>query len=178
MGLLVVGVGQIVGLHFVIGAYLAGLFVREEIMPRKYKFNNFTGGLGNLDNRFRTLSHGFLGPIFIVSMAYKVDFGAVGEAPLFLLSLIGAAIVGKLVGAGFGAYISGKNSWKESLTIGIAMNGRGTVELILAAVALEKLKAFDETHLSLLVLTAFVTTLMVPIALRYVVPELSDLEKV
>lgn len=111
-------------------------------------------------------------------MAYKVDFGAVGEAPLFLIGLIGAAIVGKLVGAGLGAYISGENSWKESLTVGIAMNGRGTVGLILAAVALEKLEAFTETHLSLLVLTAFVTTLMVPIVLRYIVPELSDLERV
>lgn len=178
MGLLVAGLGQIVGLHFIIGAYLAGLFVREEIMPRRHKLDNFSGTLGNLDNRFRTLSHGFLGPIFIVSVAYKVDFGAVGEAPLFLLALIGVAIAGKLVGAGFGAYISGENSWEESLTVGIAMNGRGTVELILAAIALEKLEAFTETHLSLLVITAFVTTLMVPIVLRFIVPKLSDLERV
>lgn len=48
MGLLIAGAGQLAGLHFVIGAYLAGLFVREEIMPRKYQFNNFSGGLGIL----------------------------------------------------------------------------------------------------------------------------------
>lgn len=177
MGLLVAGIGELVGLHFIIGAYLAGLFVREEIMPRDSKFNSLYGGLGNLDNRFRTLSHGFLGPIFIVSVAYKVDFAAVKAAPLFLLFLIGAAIAGKLLGAGGGAYLSGEHSWKEALTVGIGMNGRGTVELILAAIGLQ-VGVLTETHLSLLVLTAFATTLMVPAVLRYIVPELTDLERV
>lgn len=178
IGLLVAGLGQIAGLHFIIGAYLAGLFVREEIMPQKYTFVCGYGGLGNLESRFRTLSHGFLGPIFIVSVAYKVDFAAVKAAPLFLLGLIGAAVAGKIAGAGGGAYISGKHSWKESLTIGIGMNGRGTVELILAAIGLEILDSFTETHLSLLVLTAFITTLMVPIVLNRLVPELSELERI
>lgn len=177
VGLLVAGVGELVGLHFIIGAYLAGLFVREEIMPPDSKSKFLYGGLGNLDNRFRTLSHGFLGPIFIVSVAYKVDFAVVKTAPLFLLFLIGAAIVGKVLGAGGGAYLSGENSWKEALTVGITMNGRGTVELILAAIGLE-VGVLTETHLSLLVLTAFATTLMVPIVLRYIVPGLTDLERV
>lgn len=178
MGLLVAGMGQIVGIHFVIGAYLAGLFVREEIMPPRPSFEDFYGGLGNLLSRFRTLSHGFLGPIFIVSVAYKVDFAAVKAAPLFLLALILAAVAGKVVGAGGGAYLSGEHSWKEAFTVGIGMNGRGTVELILAALALEKLAAFTEVHLSLLVFTAFITTLMVPVVLRYLVPQLPDLERI
>lgn len=178
VGLLVAGIGQIVGLHFIIGAYLAGLFVREEIMPQKPNLVlNLCEGFEGLDNRFRTLSHGFLGPFFIVSVAYKVDFAAVRIAPLFLIGLIAAAIVGKILGAGGGAYISGEHSGKEALTVGIGMNGRGTVELILAAIGLE-IGILTETHLSLLVFTAFLTTLMVPIVLRYIVPELSNLERV
>ena len=46
------------------------------------------------------------------------------------------------------------------------MNGRGTVELILASVGLE-IGLLNESHLSLLVFTAFSTTLMVPIVLKY-----------
>lgn len=61
--------------------------------------------------------------------------------------------------------------------MGIGMNGRGTVELILAAIGLE-VGVLTETHLSLLVLTAFATTLMVPVVLRYIVPGLTDLERV
>ncbi len=177
IGLLIAGIGTFVGLHFIIGAYLAGLFVREEIMPRELDFGSLYGGLGNLDSRFRVLSHGFLGPIFIISVAYKVEFSAVRIAPFFLLALIGAAIMGKVIGAGGGAYLSGENSWKESLTVGIGMNGRGTVELILAAIGLE-VGVLNETHLSLLVLTAFTTTLMAPAVLRYLVPKLPDLENV
>lgn len=177
MGLLIAGIGQLAGLHFIMGAYLAGLFVREEIMPSRSTFEGFFGGLWNLESSFRILSHGFLGPIFIVSVAYKVDFVAVRIAPLFLLGLIGAAIAGKVLGAGGGAYISGEHSLKESFTVGIGMNGRGTVELILAAIGLE-VGVLTEIHLSLLVFTAFITTLMVPIVLRYMVPKLSDLERI
>lgn len=177
MGLLVAGIGELIGLHFIIGAYLAGLFVREEIMPRRDTLDNLHGGFSGLDNRFRTLSHGFLGPIFIVSVAYKVEFAAIGVAPWFLVALVGAAILGKIVGAGGGAYLSGEHSGDESLAVGIAMNGRGTVELILAKIGIE-VGVLNNTHLSLLVFTAFFTTLMAPAVLRFLVPRLSDLERV
>lgn len=178
LGLFVAGLGQIAGLHFIIGAYLAGLFVREEIMPRRPSLPlALSDGFGGLDRRFRILSHGFLGPIFIVSVAYKVNINAIMVAPLFLLALIGAAIAGKVIGAGGGAYLSGEYSGKESLTVGIGMNGRGTVELILATIGLE-IGVLTEAHLSLLVFTAFLTTLMVPAVLRYLVPRIPDLEMV
>ena len=45
------------------------------------------------------------------------------------------------------------------------MNGRGTVELILAAVGLE-LGILTPNHLTVLVLVAFITTLIVPFALK------------
>ncbi len=177
VGLSFAGIGQIVGLHLIIGAYLAGLFVREEIMPRQLSFGDLYGGLGNLDNRFRTLSHGFLGPIFIFSVAIKVEFSAIEAMPLFFLGLIAAAIAGKVIGAGGGARIFGGYSWKESLTVGIGMNGRGTVGLILVYIGLEE-GVIEPGHLSLLVLTAFVTTLMAPIVLRYLVPRMPELERI
>ncbi len=167
MGLLIAGLGQLIGFHLIIGAYLAGLFVREEILPPSSPIDELIMGrpLGNLDRQFQTLSHGFLGPIFIVSVAYHVDFAILTTSTLFLIGLIAAAVAGKVIGAGGGALLSGLNK-KESIVIGLGMNERGTVELILAAVGLE-IGILTETHLSLLVFTAFVTTLMVPTALKY-----------
>jgi len=156
MGLLIAGIGQVMGLHFIIGAYLAGLFVREEFVG---------GAFRDLNRRFQTLSHGFLGPIFIVSVAFHVSFGVFETHTLFLIALIIAAISGKVIGAGGGAYLTGLGK-REALTIGIGMNGRGTVELILAMVGLE-IGILADTHLSLLVFTAFVTTLITPIGLKY-----------
>ncbi len=156
MGLLIAGIGQMMGLHFIIGAYLAGLFVREEFVG---------GAFRDLNRRFQTLSHGFLGPIFIVSVAFHVSFGVFETHTLFLIALIIAAISGKVIGAGGGAYLTGIGK-REALTIGIGMNGRGTVELILAMVGIE-IGILTDVHLSLLVFTAFVTTLITPIGLKY-----------
>jgi Kef-type K+ transport system membrane component KefB len=166
MGLLIAGIGQQMGVHFIIGAYLAGLFVREEIVGE---------GLQDLNQRFQTLSHGFLGPIFIMSIAFHVSFGVLETHALFLLALIGAAVVGKVIGAGGGAYLTGLKK-KEALTIGVGMNGRGTVELILAMIIIHPAvvggmgdtRVLPSDCLSLLVFTAFITTLMTSIALRYI----------
>jgi Kef-type K+ transport system membrane component KefB len=157
MGLLFAGIGQVIGLHFIIGAYLAGLFVREE----------FVGGRAfyDLDRRFQALSHGFLGPIFIMSVAFHVNFGVFETHTLFLIALVVAAIAGKVIGAGGGAYLTGLKK-REALTIGIGMNGRGTVELILAMIGLE-MGILTNIHVSLLVFTAFITTLVTPIGLKY-----------
>lgn len=155
MGLLIAGIGQMMGLHFIIGAYLAGLFVREEFVG---------GAFRDLNRRFQTLSHGFLGPIFIVSVAFHVSFGVFETHTLFLIALIIAAIAGKVIGAGGGAYLTGVGK-REALTIGIGMNGRGTVELILAMVGIE-IGILADVHVSLLVFTAFVTTLITPIGLK------------
>ncbi len=157
MGLLFASIGQVMGLHFIIGAYLAGLFVREE----------FVGGKAfrDLDRRFQALSHGFLGPIFIVSVAFHVSFGVFETHTLFLIALVTAAIAGKVIGAGGGAYLTGSKK-KEALTIGIGMNGRGTVELILAMIGLE-VGVLVDAHVSLLVFTAFITTFITPIGLKH-----------
>ncbi len=163
MGLLIAGIGQMMGVHFIIGAYLAGLFVREEFVG---------GAFRDLNRRFQTLSHGFLGPIFIVSVAFHVSFGVFETHTLFLIALIIAAIAGKVIGAGGGAYLTGVGK-REALTIGIGMNGRGTVELILAMVIVGVASdigissAEAGIYVSLLVFTAFVTTLITPIGLKY-----------
>ncbi len=156
MGLLIAGVGQAMGLHFIIGAYLAGLFVREEFVG---------GAFRDLSQRFQTLSHGFLGPIFIVSLAFHVSFGVFETHTFFLIALLIAAMAGKVMGAAGGAYLTGLKK-REALTVGIGMNGRGMVDLILAMVGLE-IGTLADAHVSLLVFTAFVTTLVTPPALKY-----------
>jgi Kef-type K+ transport system membrane component KefB len=157
VGLLIAAIGQQMGLHFIIGAYLAGLFVREEIVGEAFQ---------DLNQRFQTLSHGFLGPIFIMSVAFHVSFGVLQVHVLFLLALIAAAVAGKVVGAGGGAYLTGLGK-REALAVGVGMNGRGTVELILAMVGLE-IGILTDVHVSLLVVTAFITTLATPLGLKYI----------
>ena len=160
MGLLIASIGELIGLHFIIGAYLAGLFVREEFIGEAFK---------DLNKRFQTLSHGFLGPIFITSVAFHVRLEVLWTYTPFLTALLLAAIFGKIIGAGGGGYLTGLKR-RDALIVGIGMNGRGTVELILALIGagvyVGGSPIFSDVHVSLLVFTSFVTTLMVPIVLK------------
>ncbi|NIP40570.1 MAG: hypothetical protein GTN39_03550, partial [Candidatus Aenigmarchaeota archaeon] len=149
--------------HFVIGAYLAGLMVSEEIAgQRTFK---------RLKDRFMVITQGFLGPLFIVSVAFSVSFSGLLSAPVLFIAIFLVAFLGKIGGASSGAYSSGINR-KDSLTIGFGMNGRGTVELILAMVGLE-LGVLTGNHVTILVMVAFLTTLTVPFLLKQRMHKLS-----
>ena len=78
--------------------------------------------------------------------------------------LLFVAICGKLIGAGGGSLLSGMNV-KEATVIGLAMNGRGAVELVVASIGLQVGLINDEIF-SILVLIAFVTTSMPPISIK------------
>lgn len=150
---------ELIGLHYILGAYLAGLFVKEETSnPSVYQ---------KIEDRLFALSYSFLGPIFFVSLGFFVDFSVLSDPKslAFVVSLIIAAVVGKLFGAGIPAYLCGY-SFKEAAVIGISMNSRGATELVIALIGLE-LGLVGETAFSALVFMAFFTTLATPIVLKY-----------
>jgi len=158
MGLLFATLAEIINLPFILGAYLAGLFVREEIMSKNL--------YQKMDDRFLAISHGFLGPVFIMSVALKVSFDVFSTHGLMILAIFMAAFVGKLAGVFIGGALS-KLSVPESLCMGFAMNGRGAVELVLAVIGVE-LGVITNAHLSMLVIVAFATTFMAPLLIRTV----------
>ena len=157
VGLFFAFLAEMLSIHFIIGAYLAGLMVREEIAGKVL--------VKKLKDRMSILTLGFLGPLFIVTVAFKVDLSVLTAAPWLFLAILLAAFVGKLIGVGTGALLC-KQKKADSLTLGLGMNGRGTVELILAIVGLQ-IGILNVTHVTILVLVAFITTLIVPFALRF-----------
>ena len=156
VGLFLAFLAEMLSIHFIIGAYLAGLMVREEIAGKPL--------VKKLKERFSVITVGLLGPLFIITVAFNVDLTALIAAPFFFLAVLLAAFLGKILGAGSGALLS-KIGKEDSLTISLGMNDRGTVELILAIVGLQ-IGILTATHVTILVLVAFITTLIVPFALR------------
>jgi len=168
VALLMAYFAEMAGLHLIIGAFLAGQFVRKEIMDEKvYEV---------IADRFYGISYGFLVPVFFASLSFHLHFSASWAFLGFVVALILVASAGKLIGCGLGAAAFGFN-FRESTIIGFGMNGRGAVELVVAQVVVtlsEELLASDvisqplltETQFSGLVLMAFVTTMLAPIALK------------
>ena len=156
---------EALGLHFIIGAFLAGLFfVRRTIDDDVYQA---------LRARVATFTTGFLAPLFFASIGLHLDVSAALHLPVFVSLLVLVAFLGKLVGAGLPAYWSGLDR-RESLAVGTGMSARGAVELIIADIAL-RAGLFshpdpppDVVHymFSAVVLMALITTLATPIALQ------------
>ena len=167
--LLMAYLAELVGLHLIIGAFLAGQFVRKEIMDKKIYHA--------ISDRFYGLSYGFLVPIFFASLSFHLHLNWAPSFIIFALAITAAAIIGKLVGCGLGYAIFKRNYW-ESLIVGFGMNGRGAVEIVVASVVIklsdELITAnpgmdplLTQDQFSALILMAFITTLMAPLTLRW-----------
>ncbi|MBT6068329.1 cation:proton antiporter [Candidatus Peregrinibacteria bacterium] len=148
---LIIGLlAEAIGLHIIIGAFLAGLFIREEIIDSK--------AFHKIEDRVYGMAYFFFGPVFFASLAFHLDFTIFIEDPWYLVALIVVSVVGKLFGCGLIARFLKLSKW-ESLAVGIGMNSRGAVELIIASIGIS-LGIINETIFSALVIMAFVTTLM------------------
>ncbi len=162
---------EMAGLHLIIGAFLAGQFVRKEIMDENvYKI---------IHDRFLGISYGFLVPIFFATLSFHLHIQTGATFIGFAVVLVIVAVLGKLVGCGLGAAVF-KYNFHESMIIGFGMNGRGAVELVVAMVVIKYSDALladgtihspllTQDQFSALVLMAFITTLMAPITLRWMV---------
>lgn len=154
-------IAEWIGLHMIVGAFLAGVFIREEVLDEKV--------FKKIEDRIYGLSYSFLGPIFFTSLAFYLDFTAVATRPWFLLAVIAVAILGKIIGSGMAALLQ-KIKPKQSLIIGLAMNSRGAVELIVASIGIQK-GIIDQNVFSVLIIMGFVTTLFTIFATKPVIAQ-------
>ena len=159
---------ETMGMHFIIGAFLAGMFFDpQKVDPKIFH---------RLEDQMSGITRGFLAPIFFVSVGLHLDFSALTTTPVFLTVLILIALASKFVGAGLPAYAVGL-SRRESMMVGVGMSGRGAVELIVAGVALEAglfLQPSPPPPLvqglySSIVVMALVTTLLTPMFLHWLI---------
>lgn len=159
-------------MHFILGAFLAGLFfVRQTVDPAAYEA---------VKARVSGVTTGFLAPLFFASIGMHLNLDAVNEVPVFVVGLVLAAFLSKLVGAGLPAYWL-HFSKKDSLAVGTAMSARGAVELIIAEIALgaglflkpKPVPTIVSNLFSAVVIMALVTTLLTPVLLRWILSKRS-----
>lgn len=150
---------ELAGLHSILGAFLAGLFVREGVLRKKLSYE--------ISTLVHDLSIGFLAPVFFVASGFAVSLDVLWENPAFVLAIIGAASAAKIAGVTL-FYLPARRGWREGLAAGVAMNGRGAVEIIIAQLGLA-MGFIDQETFSVLVLMAFFTTAFVPVGLTWAV---------
>ncbi len=148
------------GLPGVIGAFIAGMLLRQTGTGLKVWVR--------VEDILSGVTLGFLAPIFFVLIGMKVDFeGVLGYLPL-LSALLLIAILGKIVGSYLPARTM-KIPRNKSMAIGSMMMGKGAMELVFANIALE-IGLIDSSHeylFSVLVLMAFISTMLAPILFKF-----------
>ncbi|MFW5867575.1 MAG: cation:proton antiporter, partial [Armatimonadota bacterium] len=148
---------ELAGLHAILGAFIAGLFLREGMLERRL-FND-------INKLVHDMSIGFLAPIFFVTAGFEVTFDVFQTDLWFLITVLAVATLGKIVGTAL-FYLPSGFGWREGLTVGAGMNGRGAVEIIIAGIGLQ-MGIIDNTIFSILVFMAIFTTATVPLLLTW-----------
>jgi Kef-type K+ transport system membrane component KefB len=148
-------IAESIGLSAIVGAFLAGVAITGVSIKRG---KNFKEGAEYLQIIFAT--------IFFVSLGILADLHALSINTLwFLLCLISIAFVTKIVGCYIGARL-GKMNHKNSLVVGLGMTPRGEVAMIVALIGLNLGIIHQDIYVSL-ILMSLLTTVFVPIVLRY-----------
>ncbi len=139
------------------GAYLAGLLVAQ------------AGFREEIEHRLRAFTYAVLVPVFFISIGLQTNARLMNAADVpFALLIIGAAVVGKILGCGGGALGAGFTR-PEALRIGVGMVSRGEVGLIVAAIGLQN-GLLAERGFAVMVIMVLVSTIVTPVLLRMTFP--------
>lgn len=141
------------GMAAITGAFLVGLFLAR--LPFSER----------IERSVSTLAYGFFVPIFFVNIGLEVNMRAItGSAWGLAIVITVVAVLSKLLGSGFGAWLSGF-SRRESVQLGIGMVSRGEVGLIVASFALLE-NLISPANFSIAVFVVIMATLLTPPMLR------------
>jgi Kef-type K+ transport system membrane component KefB len=151
---------EFLGVHALFGAFLAGA-----IMPRHHELSQ------ELWQRSESLVVTLLLPLFFAFTGLRSSFFLISGAQMWFYCaiIIALAIIGKLCGSLVAARINGM-SWREAAAVGVLMNTRGLVELVILNIGLD-LGILSPALFSIMVLMALVTTFMTSPLLSWIYPE-------
>jgi len=140
---------EIIGIHALFGAFLAGT-----IMPENSKFRNI------FIQKIEDIALVVLLPLFFVFTGLRTQIGLLNDIYLWKITglIILVAITGKFAGSALASRIIGQN-WRDSLTIGALMNTRGLMELVVLNIGYD-LGILTPEVFSMMVIMALVTTFM------------------
>lgn len=158
-------IARYIGLHEIIGAYMAGLFIgRLRERPDALLLSRIR--LNAILDDARVALQAILTPMFFVfvGLMFAPNWGQVNLFILF--ALIVAAFAGKLIGCGAGAAAVGYKR-RELVEIGTAMCSRGSLELAVLQFGLLSGIVSPELFAVMVVVT-LTTTLLTPVFFKFV----------
>ena len=147
------------GLHLLFGSFLAGV-----VMPKE------AGFVRHVLEKFESATVVILLPLFFAFTGLRTSIGLIAGSGMwfFFAAILLVAIIGKLFGSMLAARAAGTR-WREAAGLGILMNTRGLMELVILNIGLD-IGVISPALFSMLVLMALATTFMTAPLLEWVYP--------
>ncbi|KAF9114234.1 K(+)/H(+) antiporter [Mortierella sp. AM989] len=152
-------VTDIIGVHAIFGSFLVGLMIPND-----------TGFADGVTKRIEDLVSVIFLPIYFALSGLKTQIGLLDNARIWGLVVLVTfvACFGKIVGCTGAARIQGME-WKESLAIGILMNCKGLIELIVLNIGYDA-GVINGKVFVIMVMMCLITTCMTTPMVAWVYP--------
>jgi Kef-type K+ transport system membrane component KefB/nucleotide-binding universal stress UspA family protein len=150
---------ELIGIHALFGAFLFGAVIPKE------------GGLAEaLAERLQDVAVVLLLPVFFAFSGLRTQVGLLDSAEAWVTCgvIILLACLGKFGGSTVAARLTGM-PWREAGAVGVLMNTRGLMELIVLNIGLD-LGVISPQLFTMMVLMALVTTFITTPVLRWIYP--------
>jgi len=150
---------EYLGIHALFGAFFAGV-----VSPKNKEF------VREVSARFEPLTVVMLLPLFFALTGLRTNVGLISGVTMwfYFFMIIFVAVASKWGGAMIAARFNGM-TWRESAAIGILMNTRGLVGLVILNIGLD-IGVLSPTLFSMMVMMALITTFMATPLSHWVYP--------
>ena len=155
---------EFLGFGLLIGAMIAGIIVRQTIY-KEVSIPNWEEH--DIARSTHIIAFGFLIPLFFVWVGLSVDLSLIAGNLLLIAVFIFIAFFGTIGGTIIAVMFS-KGTLREGLVLGLGLNPKGDVELVIATLAL-KASIIIPAVFTALVIMSLSTTLISPIFFKRLV---------
>jgi Kef-type K+ transport system membrane component KefB len=170
LALLVALLGHEFGFHPAVGAYMAGLILKEEyfLFGKQTEESDLTIHR-DTQRIVDSIAFSWIGPVFFIVLGTRL----VLDVEIFMsvldetLILAACLLVGQVLSAGLAARYTGSFNWAESWMIGFGMLGRAELAFVVLDIAYVQNQIISEQMFYTLMATAFCLNVAVPFLIRW-----------
>lgn len=154
------------GFHPAVGAYMAGLIIKQEYFHlfERTDDERYQHTKKIVDN----VAFSWIGPVFFVELGTKIIFDQsilLSVIP-HILALTTGLLLAQVISASIAARTMGKFQWHESILIGFGMLGRAELAFVVMDIGYVQNSIISTEAFYTLMATAFVLNITVPVSIK------------
>lgn len=153
------------GFHPAVGAYMAGLILREEYFERRRELDSYQDTRRILDS----VAYSWIGPVFFVQLGTQLvfDWDIVVAVIPQTLTLLAALMIAQVGSAALAARFTSGLDGTDSLLVGFGMLGRAELAFVVLDIGYRQNAILNAEAFYTLMFTAFWLNVAVPLTIRF-----------